>query len=40
MKYALTLAVIALINKSAAIQLRDDDVGDLWNDDSQSADTL
>ena len=40
MKYALTLAVIALINNTAAIQLRDDDVNDLWNDDSQSADTL
>lgn len=35
MKFALTLAVIALINNTQAINLRDEaDVSDLFNDDS------
>lgn len=40
MKYTLSLAVLALINNTSALRLRDDDVGDLWSDESQEADTL
>lgn len=40
MKYTLSLAVLALINNASALRLRDDDVGDLWSDESQEADTL
>ena len=34
MKFGLSIAVIALVNNVSAIALRDDDVNDLWSDDS------
>jgi hypothetical protein len=41
MKFASTLAVIALINNTQAIRAFDnDDVSDLFNDDSQETETL
>ena len=40
MKFGLSIAVFALINNTSATRLVDDDVNDLWSDDSQSADTL
>lgn len=41
MKFASTLAVIALINNTQALNIRDNaDVSDLFNDDSQEAETM
>ena len=37
MKFAATLALLAVVS---AIKLNDNDIGDLFNDDSQEADTL
>jgi predicted RND superfamily exporter protein len=41
MKFAVTLAVIALINNTQAVNIKfNADVEDLFNDDSQEAETL